>query len=87
MAVRVITLLLAVIVMTGAATSVSADLAPADDITSVDGDASADPVVAVVPADQLAAVPPRPISRFVSVPSTPEVGRMHAVSIFRPPRA
>jgi hypothetical protein len=80
--VRVIALLLAVVMMTGAATQVCAS---PDVAGAVDDDAPGlDP--AVLPEPVAVPLPDRrePVSTCAPRPVAP--GRMHAVFVFRPPR-
>jgi hypothetical protein len=86
-ALRVITLLLAVIMMMTAATSVSAsDLTSADPIASI-ADDTPDMDTPVVPTVTPVVVPDRALVSPVVALAAPTIGRMHAVTVFRPPRA
>ena len=84
-ALRVITLLLAAIVMMTAATACQADITSQDDVASANDD-SPDLDTPIVPA--IVAVPApdqRELSPVVVAPLV-DRGRVHAVSVFRPPR-
>ena len=81
---RVLALLLAVLVMVGAAAQAYAQPGPGDS-TSVIDDAP-DAVLPVAPAPVVVATPERPAAaRAVPLPAR-VFGRIHAVVIFRPPR-
>jgi hypothetical protein len=76
-----VTLLLAVVMMTGATSPV--DVPVADDVA---GAVDAAPDVLVPPAPVAIAQPPRMAMLLPDVPSG-HAGRFHAVTVFRPPRS
>jgi len=87
-ALRVITLLLAVVLMTTAATSVSAsDLTTPDAVANIVADDTPDVDTPVVPAATTVVIPDRLLVQLPSEPVALDAGRMHAVTVFRPPRA
>jgi len=79
--VRVIALLLAVMMMTGARGQVWAS----PDVTSVVDDAP-DRDVPVQPASVAVPLPERREPVCIEAPRSPARGRLHAVFVFRPPR-
>lgn len=83
---RVIGLLLVGFLLIGAVAQVSASPGVTSAVAVDDGDPPAlDP--AIVPEPTCVALPDRrpPVSRFAPDPAAP--GRLHAVFVFRPPRA
>ncbi|HEV7555986.1 MAG TPA: hypothetical protein VGO00_11050 [Kofleriaceae bacterium] len=85
MALRVITLLLAAVVMMTAATASQADFASPDDVAYAVDD-SPDLDTPIIPA--VVAVPMPDQRELTSVIEGPSIdrGRVHAASVFRPPR-
>ena len=82
---RVIALLLAVVMMTGAATQVCASPDVTGAVDAVDDDAPG-PDPAVLPEPVAVPLPDlgEPVDRCAPRPAAP--GRIHAVFVFRPPR-
>jgi len=81
--VRIITLLLAVMMMTGAAGQVGASPGATSAVCVDDTPALDTPVL---PEPVTVPLPDRQDPVCIEAPSAPAVGRMHAVLIFRPPR-
>ncbi|HZJ66999.1 MAG TPA: hypothetical protein VFD36_26015 [Kofleriaceae bacterium] len=79
---RVIVLLLAAVIMTGAMTQGAC--ASPDVVSAVDPASDVDTPVVPEPAVMSAPVPQRPVR--IEATQAPALGRMHAVLVFRPPR-
>jgi hypothetical protein len=79
--VRILTLLVAVVMMAGAASPV--EVPAADDFA---GAVDAAPDVPVTPAAIAVAQPPRSVVATADEPSS-HSGRFHDVTVFRPPRS
>jgi hypothetical protein len=78
---RVVALLLAVMMMTGAAAQASALANPASEV-----DDAPYVVVPIAPEPVAVAIPERRAPARIEAPWAPACGRIHALVIFRPPR-
>ena len=78
---RVVALLLAVMMMTGAAAQASAMADPASEV-----DDAPDLVMPIPPEPVAVAAPESRAPVRIEAPLSPACGRMHALVIFRPPR-
>ena len=81
MVLRVLTLLIAIVMMAGATSPV--DVPVADDASAVD--LAATPDAAVPPA--IAITEPPRVAVLPADPPVDHTGRFHAVTVFRPPRS